>query len=150
MLVGVLSIQIARLLGVSDGVAYLSGIMAVIGHRFPVFLGLRGGGQGMAASAGLVVYGIGVALAQGWLSLLVLAGLIAVAVVTFAWTRSDRAIAVTTLPLLVIALLLGRADWQFLAFMAAATAHIWVVQVAELRTGLSLRALWPLHGHSRD
>ncbi len=68
VIVGVVAIQIAYLLGVSEGVAYLAGIATVVGHRFPVFRGFRNGGQGMAASAGLLVYGIGVAV-SAWMAL---------------------------------------------------------------------------------
>lgn len=136
-LVGIAAIGIALLLGVSEGQAYLAGIMTVVGHRFPVFTGFRGGGQGMAASAGMLVYGIGVALSRGWLSAVGLGVLVATLLVTFVVTRSDEVAAIVMLPVLVVMLLAGRADRQFLAFMTAIAAYMWVVQVG---------AVW---GHSR-
>jgi acyl-phosphate glycerol 3-phosphate acyltransferase len=138
--VGVAAIAIARLLGASEGAAYVAGIMAVVGHRLPVYRGFRGGGQGMAACAGLLIYGVGVAMSRGWLPLLGLLSLIAILLVTFVLSRSDRLMAIVTLPILLIMLAAGRADPGFLAFMAIAAANIWFVQVSEVRTaGWSLR-----------
>lgn len=131
--VGILAIQIAQLLGVSEGLAYLAGLMAVVGHRFPVFRGLRGGGQGMGASAGLVVYGVGIAVSRGWLSAIDLVGLVALLLMALVITRSDKIAAIVMLPALAILLAIARPDWQFLAFMVATTAHIWIVQVAAVR-----------------
>ena len=141
--VGVAAIEIAYLLGLSPGVAYAAGIASVVGHRFPVFRGLRGGGQGMAASAGMLLYGIGIALARGWLPAVDIAGLATMLLVTFVVTRSDRAGAIVILPVLVIMLALAQPDWQFLAFMGAVAGHIWIVQVAAVRHWLSMRAPAP-------
>ena len=59
--IGVVCVLIAGALGAPTGVTYLAGIAAVVGHRLPVFHGFRGGGQGMGASAGLLLYGIATA-----------------------------------------------------------------------------------------
>ena len=141
--VGVAAIEIAYLLGLSSGVAYAAGIASVAGHRFPVFRGLRGGGQGMAASAGLLLYGIAIALSRGWLSVAYVAALVAILLATFAVTRSDRAGAIVMLPVLVLMLGLAQPDWRFLAFMAAVAGHIWIVQVAVARHWLGMRAPAP-------
>lgn len=138
--VGVLSIQIATLLGVSEGLAYLAGLASVVEHRFPVFRGFREDGQGMAASAGLLLYGIAVALSRGWLSALDVGGLIAILMVTFVLTHSDRAAAIVMLPLLVVRLMVAHPEWQFLAFMVAVTARIWIEQVAVVRRRLPAAA----------
>lgn len=138
VLVGVAAIQIARLLGLSEGPSYLAGVMSVVGHRFPVFEGFRGGGQGMAASAGLLVYGITVALSRGWLSAGDIVILVAVVLVTFLVTRSDKAMALVVLPVLAVRLAVAHPGWQFLAFMIIVAGYIWVVQlVAVLQTRLS-------------
>ena len=147
--VGVAAILIARALGVPEGLAYLAGFAAVVGHRFPVLRGLRGGGQGMAASAGLVVYGVAVAMQRGRLSALDVVGLVAILLAAFAFTRSDAAAAVVMLPVLVIRLVLARADWQLLAFLTAAAGYIWIVQVDVVRRRLASRAAEPAHGHTR-
>ena len=131
--VGVLAIWIAGLLGITGGPAYLAGLTTVIGHRFPVLRGFRGGGQGMAASAGLLVYGVAIALSRGWLSSLDIGALVAVLLVTFAWTRSDSAMGIVILPILVVRLVLAHTDWQFLAFVSMVAAHVWVVQMARHR-----------------
>ena len=135
--VGVVSLEIALLLGASNGVAYLAGIASIVGHRFPVFRMLRGGGEGMAASAGLVLYAVGVAVSKGWISFLDLGVLVAILLIIFAWSRSDVVAAIVVLPLFVIRLMLTPADVQFLAFATAATAHIWFVQIVALRHPLA-------------
>jgi acyl phosphate:glycerol-3-phosphate acyltransferase len=128
--VGVVAIQIARLLGVAEGAGYLAGIMALVGHRFPVYLGFRGGGQGMAASAGMLVYGVGVGLSRGWLSPWVVAGLLVVVVAGLAVDRSGRTAALVMLPALVGAIVLGPGDWTFSAFMVVVAGRIWTIQLA--------------------
>ena len=131
--VGILAIQIARLLGVSEGPAYLAGIMAVVGHRWPVFQRLGGGGQGMGASAGLVVYGVVIALSRGWLSALDLVGFAVLMGAAFMWTRSDKIVAIVILPILVLRLSVAHTGWHFLAFVTVVAAHIWVVQLVAIR-----------------
>jgi acyl-phosphate glycerol 3-phosphate acyltransferase len=148
--VGLVAIQIARQLGLADGPAYVAGMTTVVGHRLPVFRGFRGGGEGMAASAGLLVYAVAVALARGWLSVADIVGLVAVLVVTFALTRSDSAASVIVLPALVIRLALTPAEWQFLAFTAIVSAYVWAVQVGRVRRWLASREARPAHERTRD
>lgn len=148
--VGVVTIQIARLLGVSQGLAYLAGIMTVVGHRFPLFRGFRGGGQGMGATAGMLVYGVGVAVFRGWISVAGVGVLVAIGAITFAVTRSGAMVAIVMLPLLVAEVYFAHADRAFLLFMAALAAHIWIVQVATLRYSHPLRAMRPLDSQPRD
>lgn len=52
---GVLALYIAILLGAPDWLAYLTGLLAVVGHIFPFYLGFRGG-QGAATAMGLLFY----------------------------------------------------------------------------------------------
>lgn len=148
--VGVFAVRIAFLLGLSESVAYTAGIASVVGHRFPVFGGFRGGGQGMAASTGLLLYGIGVLVSRGALSVVEVAGLVALLLVTYAVARSDVTAAVVMLPLLVITVLLARADAAVTALIAATAIHIWLVQVGVLRHRLASRRARPAHGHSPE
>jgi acyl phosphate:glycerol-3-phosphate acyltransferase len=147
--VGVVAIQIAYLLGLPEGVAYVAGTASVVGHRFPVFRGFRGGGQGMAASAGLLLYGVAVAMSRGWLSMIDVGVLVAILLVTFALTRSDSAAAVVMLPLLVVRVVVAQTDWQLVALLAATAGYIWVVQIAPARRWFDARTTGPAHGRSR-
>lgn len=52
---GVLVIILAQKLGVANTWAYLAGFAAILGHIFPVYIKFRGG-QGAAASAGILLY----------------------------------------------------------------------------------------------
>lgn len=126
---GVAALLAARALGVPEGVAYLAGIMAIVGHRFPVYKGFRGGGQAMAAAAGLVVYGAALATSQGWLSWVDLAIVAAIGTTTFVFTRAGKDIAIVMLPVLVFMALASDAPWEFKAFESVAAGHIWLTQV---------------------
>lgn len=148
--VGVAAIQIARLLGVSEGLSYLAGIMTVVGHRFPIFRGFRGGGQGMGATAGMFVYGVAVALVNGWLSAVDIGVPVAIGMITFVVTRSEVMVAVVMLPVLVAELLFAHVDLAFLLFMTLLAAHIWIVQVATIRRSRPLGVAGPLGSQPRD
>lgn len=148
--VGVVAIQISRLLGVSESLSYLAGIMTVAGHRFPILRGFRGGGQGMGATAGMLVYGVGVAVFRGWISVAGVGVLVAIGAIAFAVTRSGAMVAIVMLPLLVAEVYFAHADWAFLLFMAALAAHIWIVQVATVRHSHEFPAMRPLDDQPRD
>lgn len=147
--VGVVSIRIALWLGVAEGPAYLAGIAGVVGHRFPVFSRFRGGGQGMAASAGLLVYGLGLAVSRGWLFPIDVGGLLVILLIALAVTRSGSAAAIVMLPCLVVRLILARTDWQFLAFASAVAAYIWLVQAARAGRWLASGPVRPAGGETR-
>jgi acyl phosphate:glycerol-3-phosphate acyltransferase len=140
--VGVIAIEIAKLIGVSEGPAYAAGIAAIVGHRFPAFGRFQGGGQGMGASAGLLAYGVAIGLVNGWLSATEIAILVAILLVTFALTRSDKLMAIVMLPGLVAIMLYAQADWQFRAFMIVVAMHIWIVQAVLIRRSPSPRPIW--------
>lgn len=65
---GVAAMAIAEALPVHEYIYLLSGIVAVLGHSFPIFLGFRGG-KGGATAIGVLVY-----LMKPW-SILIYAGL---------------------------------------------------------------------------
>ena len=82
--VGLAAMAIASWLGLAQAWVYLAGLSAVIGHVFPIFFRFRGG-QGMAATTGMLVYGIGVALSQ---RLLTPVGMLILGVVAIAGLRA--------------------------------------------------------------
>lgn len=143
--VGLVSMYVASLLGLSPGWAYLAGIAAVVGHCFPVFFGFRGG-QGMAAATGMLVNGMSVALAHSWLSAFGIGLLAVLAVAVFALTRSATVVGVIVTPLLELELLLARPDWRFMAFMTALAGLIWATQVGLARSEHLLHFAEPVRG----
>lgn len=147
--VGVVALLVARLLGVPEGWAYAAGVASIAGHRFPVFTGFSGGGQGMAASAGLLVYGVAVALLRGVLSPAGIAVLVVIAAGTFALTRSGPMVSVVMLPVLLFQLAVRRTDPVFLGFMTVVTGHIWLVQASVLRRSRGREAAGTARGHAR-
>jgi glycerol-3-phosphate acyltransferase PlsY len=140
--VGLVSMYVASLLGLSLGWTYLAGVAAIVGHIFPLFSRFRGG-QGMAAATGILLYEIGVALSRGSLSIPGIALLALVGLVVFGLTRSATLVGVVTAPLLVAQVLLGPADWPFAAFMAALAGFIWAVQVGIARQNRLFRLAGP-------
>ncbi len=53
---GIAPIFILTKLGFLEPVASIAGISAIIGHNFPVFLGFKGEGRGVATSGGVLFY----------------------------------------------------------------------------------------------
>jgi len=143
MSVGLASMWLGSALGLSAGWMYLAGLTAVVGHCFPIFFRFRGG-QGMAASAGMLLFGLGVSLERGWLTVGGLAALAALAVGTFALTRSPNIVGLVMAPLLIAELALGRPEWQFALFMTVLAVWIWIVQFDLARKRHSLRLPEPL------
>ena len=130
--VGLASMYIASRLGLSTGWIYLAGLAAVVGHIFPIFFHFRGG-QGMAATTGMLVYEMWVALAGGQLSWEGIAMLGALAATVLVLTRSASVVGALVAPLLELQVLLSSADWQLVTFMTALTGIIWVVQLSIVR-----------------
>jgi glycerol-3-phosphate acyltransferase PlsY len=142
MSAGLLAMGIAWGLGVSEAWVYAAGAAAVVGHVFPVFFRFRGG-QGMAASAGMIIVGVLFALWRGWLTLpgLVLLAVIALAVI--AATHSGKLTGLVVLPILAFELLLRIEDRQFVTFVCALCAWVVAVQILLVRRE-RLEAFGPL------
>lgn len=143
--VGVVVVLLARWLEVPDVGAYAAGLLTIVGHRFPVYKAFRGGGQAMAAAAGLVVYGVSLGIADAWLSWLDLGILVAIGAATLAITRTPKDIAIVLMPVLAFVVLTSGAPWEYAAFVTLAAGHIWVTQVV-----LAVRAHAPAPASERN
>jgi glycerol-3-phosphate acyltransferase PlsY len=126
--VGIVSMLVASAMGLPLGWTYLAGIAAIVGHCFPVFFGFRGG-QGMAATTGLLVYEMGVGLVRGWLTVTDIALLVVPALLVFALTRSATMVGVIVAPMLLVEVVLGPAEWQVTTFVSVLVGFIWTVQL---------------------
>jgi glycerol-3-phosphate acyltransferase PlsY len=123
-----LAMYVAFALGLSQPWIYAAGIVAVIGHRLPVWLGFRGG-MGMASTVGLLLYSIATALDRGWLPLAWLAALGVVALATWAYWRRGTVVGLAVMPLLVGMVAIRSTDPLLIAFLGLSAGYIWAVQV---------------------
>lgn len=131
ILKGALAVWVARGLGLSDPVAGLCGLAAVLGHNFSVFTGFRGG-KGVATSFGvmavidppaaLVVFVIGIAVM--WLTRYVSAGSI-----------------VGSLVMLCVAAVLQRPAWELVVVTVLTGLIVWTHRenIVRLQAGTESR-----------
>jgi glycerol-3-phosphate acyltransferase PlsY len=103
---GLGSMAIAWALGAPVAVIHIAGLVAVLGHVFPFYLGFRGG-QGVATAVAILIYEFALFLVQGWLSLITL-GVLAFVVLSFFFiTRQGSIVGLIVLPLLAVMVLIG-------------------------------------------
>jgi glycerol-3-phosphate acyltransferase PlsY len=146
--VGLVSLWIAQRLGLPVGQTYLVALVSIVGHCLPLYSRFRGG-QGMAASTGLILFGIGFAVQRGWLSVVEIVWLAVAAAGVFIVTWSASVVGVLAVPVLFVELALGRPEWQFALFMATVTTWIWLVQLYLALKGKCFRIGEPLRALAR-
>lgn len=66
MLKGPAAVALAASLGAGEWAVYGTGLTAILGHRYPFYLGFRGG-RGFATASGLLISALVYSLAVGWL-----------------------------------------------------------------------------------
>ena len=125
---GLLAMLIAWQLGVAQPWTYAAGLAAVVGHRFPVWLGFRGA-QGMAASVGLLFYCLVTAILQGWLTWASVLAIAALVGLVWAAFHSGTATGVVVMPVLAATIARHANDVVFVAFMLLVVGYIWLVNV---------------------
>lgn len=130
---GVLAIQVSlHFLGVSQWVAFLSGICSVAGHIFPFYLGFRGG-RGAATATGILLFGL-YELFPSCASYTLLAhdvGVILFVIFSILFiTRNDDLLAMTVLPLLMYFLVLRFPPAPELALVMAIVAFLFVLSLS--------------------
>lgn len=54
ILKGALPVWIAQLLGMDAAVQLTAGVVAIVGHNWPIFLGFKGGGRGVFTTLGVI------------------------------------------------------------------------------------------------
>jgi len=121
---GAVAVLLAGAIGAGHGVAALAGLLAVVGHNWPVFLDFRGG-KGIATSWGFItatVPAAGLAFALIWVAIVI--------VTRYASLGSMIGAAATPIVCLLVS-----APWQY---VAASTV---VAVFAVLRHGANIRRL---------
>jgi uncharacterized protein YybS (DUF2232 family) len=98
----------------------------------------------MAAATGMLVWGMSRAMTQGLMTTTEVAGLVVLAAVVFAATRSASAVGAFAVPVLIAQVLLARPEWEFAVFMTVLGVLIWITQVAIARSGHQFRLTEPI------
>lgn len=125
---GLASMGVAYALHAPTPYIYLAGLFAVVGHLFPFYLGFRGG-QGAAASVGMLLAALIVLLRNGWLPLIDLAFLAGLTLALFIVFRRGSVIGPVVLPLFAFFVFLNCPSTSLSWFFAALVVHITVVNI---------------------
>lgn len=137
---GVAAMGLAYLLNLPPLFIHLSGVAAIIGHVFPFYIRFRGG-QGTAASVGILLFYLATLLKNDWLpwqDLVLLSLLVVTLAVIF---RRGPIVGVIVLPLLVVFVLLNSPSLLLNIFFAIVTlyivsvnlSHIYLYRIFELK-----------------
>lgn len=135
---GGIVILIVRSLDVPSGFAYASGLLAVVGHVFPFYLGFRGG-QGVATTTGMMLMCLGIILKNNWLSwssLLILGA--AVFVFTYV-ARKGEVIGIIVLPTLACLVYLRAPLKGVTVFFGILVAYLLFIHIMSIKTRAILR-----------
>lgn len=125
---GLASMGVAYALHAPTPYVYLAGLFAVAGHLFPFYLGFRGG-QGAAASVGMLLFSLGLLLKNGWFPLVDLAFLSGLTLALAVVFRRGSVIGPVVLPLLSFFVFLNCPSAPLSWFVAALVVHITVVNI---------------------
>lgn len=101
---GVIAMSISNILGASTGFIYLSGLLAMLGHIFPFYLGFRGG-KGTVTGIGILLLYLWWLIQNSWLSLTVLLLLGVYALAVYVIFRQGRVLGLLVPPVLLLVIL---------------------------------------------
>jgi glycerol-3-phosphate acyltransferase PlsY len=138
ILKGPLAVAVAAAVGAGEWATYGAGLAAIAGHRYPFYLRFKGG-RGFATATGLLAFGLGYAVWQGWLP--VLDGVVAVALFTALWSiRRDRGIPnAVVLPLAYADIVWRQPPVAFTVCLGAVVVFVWVFNFRRVRSEHLLR-----------
>ncbi len=135
---GPVAVAVGFALGAGEWAAYGAGVAAFAGHRFPFYLGFKGG-RGFATTSGLLIFGLGYAVFRGYLPLLDGAVFLGLFLVLW-WVFRDRAVSdAIVLPIAYLDLVLRSAPLALIVPMGLVVAYIWAYNIGRVRREKLLR-----------
>ena len=125
-------------LGAPEFWAYSAGLAAIVGHRYPFYLGFKGG-RGFATASGLLFFGIGIAAYNGWLQGLEALVFLAMFVGMWAVFRGRGVPDAFITPIVYGVVAFRSGNPAFNVFFGIVASYIWVFNVIKVRREHLLR-----------
>lgn len=138
MLKGPLAVVIGRALGAEEWAAYGAGVAALLGHRYPFYLGFKGG-RGFATASGLLIFGLGYAVWADFLPALDGALVLGLFIALW-WIFGDRAVPdAVVLPIAYLDVVLRGGSVAFTVFMGVVVSYVWIHNIRRVRAERLMR-----------
>lgn len=138
VLKGPASIWIAYAIGAPPWAVYAAGFAAIVGHRYPFYLGFRGG-RGFATASGLLIFAVALAAARGWLTAVDAGVLLALYIGLWAVFRDRGVPNALALPVVAGVIAYRSPDSVYDVFLVLTVAYIWVHNARRVRAERLLR-----------
>ncbi len=128
---GIIAIWLSGKIGATPLISYISGLCAIAGHRFPFYLGFRGG-KGVAAAVGILLRNIFLMIKENQLPYVEISMLVPFVLCLISITHSGAITWAFFLPLLLYDIIFWKPSSLLLIFAAIVIAYILIMSIYEI------------------